>query len=53
MLIAHIAVTAGTAFIGAEFSWGKWNAEDVTGLQKPLMVIASRFGGYFCCFIRI
>ncbi|KAI0087246.1 hypothetical protein BDY19DRAFT_986266 [Irpex rosettiformis] len=34
---------AGTAFIGAEFSWGKWNAEDVTGLQKPLTMIVSRF----------
>lgn len=29
-------------FIDAEFSWGKWNSEDVKGLEKPLMGIATR-----------
>ena len=46
ILISVYVVAAGTAFIGAEFSWGKWNAEDVTGLQKPLMTIVSRFGTF-------
>ncbi|KAI0683238.1 hypothetical protein BC835DRAFT_1423494 [Cytidiella melzeri] len=42
MLAQIQGFAAGTAFIGAEFSWGKWNAEDVTGLQRPLTTIISR-----------
>lgn len=36
------SVIASTKFIGLEFSWGKWNAEDVTGLQEPLIAVVSR-----------
>lgn len=31
-------------FIGAEFSWGKWNAEDIKALQEPLIVVVNRAG---------
>ncbi|KAI0339296.1 hypothetical protein BDW22DRAFT_1409168 [Trametopsis cervina] len=36
------AFTAGIGFIKLEFSWGKWNAEDVSGLKEPLVAIVSR-----------
>jgi hypothetical protein len=39
-----LAVLASTKFINAEFSWGKWNAEDVEGLQEPLNVVLNRAG---------
>ncbi|KIP09379.1 hypothetical protein PHLGIDRAFT_86838 [Phlebiopsis gigantea 11061_1 CR5-6] len=29
-------------FIGVEFSWGKWNADDVKSLQEPLTVAVNR-----------
>lgn len=37
-------VMGSIKFIGAEFSWGKWNADDVKGLQEPLVVVVNRAG---------
>ncbi|GJE92380.1 fusaric acid resistance protein-like domain containing protein [Phanerochaete sordida] len=33
-------------FIGAEFSWGKWNADDVKGLKEPLILLVNRAAAF-------
>ncbi|KAF7792649.1 hypothetical protein EIP86_003746 [Pleurotus ostreatoroseus] len=35
-------MAAPLKFISVEFSWGKWNADDVKALQEPLWAVASR-----------
>ncbi|KAH9919972.1 uncharacterized protein BXZ73DRAFT_52330 [Epithele typhae] len=33
---------ASKQFLGVEFSWGRWNGEDVAEIMSPLMVVALR-----------
>lgn len=42
---------ASTKFIGLEFSWGKWNTEDVKGLEEPLMATVTRTGSCKIIFV--
>ncbi|EKM50877.1 uncharacterized protein PHACADRAFT_151282 [Phanerochaete carnosa HHB-10118-sp] len=35
-------MTSSLNFIGGEFSWGKWNAEDITGMKEPLVLVVNR-----------
>ena len=40
---AHISIVATQSkFLGAEFSWGRWNGEDAKGLEEPLLAVSSR-----------
>lgn len=38
-------------FLGAEFSWGRWNGEDAKGLEEPLLAVSSRINGLMS-FVR-
>ena len=40
------SVIGSLHFVGAEFSWGKWNADDVKSLQEPLTVAVNRAGEF-------
>jgi hypothetical protein len=37
-------VMASSGLINLEFTWGKWNGDDVRGLEDPLMAVVSRAG---------
>ncbi|KAJ3525006.1 hypothetical protein NM688_g8467 [Phlebia brevispora] len=37
-------MVASMKFINVEFSWGKWNGNDVKALTEPLMAVVSRSG---------
>ena len=39
----HI-VMAKSGFINLEFSWGRWNGDDVRSLEEPLMALVTRAG---------
>ncbi|KAI0070747.1 hypothetical protein K474DRAFT_1631398 [Panus rudis PR-1116 ss-1] len=39
-------LTQTSNFMGVEFSWGKWNGEDVRGLEEPLLGVISRLGAF-------
>lgn len=37
-----VAVMAKSGFINLEFSWGKWNGDDIRALEEPLLALAIR-----------
>jgi len=39
-------VMAKSVFINLEFSWGRWNGDDVRSLEAPLMALVTRVGKY-------
>jgi hypothetical protein len=39
----HI-VSATSGFLTLEFSWGKWNGDDVRGLEEPMITLITRAG---------
>ncbi|KAI0946571.1 hypothetical protein AcW1_010001 [Taiwanofungus camphoratus] len=44
-IFAHIQQFSGQLmFLNLEFSWGKWNGDDIKELEKPLAGVVSRIG---------
>ena len=39
--LLSIVETKGT-FINGEFSWGRWNGDDVKALEEPLKILQAR-----------
>ena len=33
--------------LNLEFSWGRWNGQDVEAMLQPMQIVATRLGGSF------
>jgi hypothetical protein len=44
---------ASSGLINLEFTWGKWNGDDVRGLEDPLMGVVTRAGGWCTIFFQV
>lgn len=45
--MVHTQVTQLGKFLNAEFSWGRWNGDDATQLEQPLLMVISRLSMWY------
>ena len=42
--LTRVAVMSQKAMLNLEFSWGRWNGDDVQEMLEPMQIVATRIG---------